>query len=80
MSSRAGLPAANSFNARRGATVSFFDVRTLSPTGEATVRSMRAVREASVLAQATRAMANVNAQCAGRWHLRHLSFLSTGSR
>eukprot|EP01051_Picozoa_sp_SAG22_P015934 SAG22_NODE_2160_length_2915_cov_4.330256_3_plen_328_part_00 len=61
----AGLPDALSFNARRGDTVQFYDVQTVSAKGEATVQSVVQVTDAMVLAEAKRTMSGVNAQCSG---------------
>ena len=60
-----GLPAADSLNARPGDTLQFYDIQKVTLAGEAVVASMEQVVDTAVLAEAARAMGNVNSQCAG---------------
>ena len=60
----AGLPAADSFNARPGDTVQFYDIQKVTLAGEAVVASMEQVSDTVVLVEAAQAMGDVNGQCA----------------
>ena len=60
-----GLPSANSFNARLGDGVEFYDVQTVTYKTSASVAAIDRVHDHAVLAEVTRAMMDVNAQCKG---------------